>query len=502
MNYMRPFPCSVGLGLLFGLTTLVALEGSAGAVPAYLDSVGGGQPWGQNTNEQAMDMVFGAGGWDALDYDTVDPMVLFGGTYEFLYIDGSDSGAIELLTFMMANQAELEAWVSAGGVLFLNSAPNEGGNQAWGFGGITLDYPGNAINPGSASDPMHPIWNGPNLPAATMFTGDGYAHATVSGPGLLPLIEDAGGAVNLAEMPFGGGLVVFGGLTTSNFWDPQPDALNLRANIIAYLGSGDDDMDGIVNPSDNCPQIANPMQEDMDMDGVGDICDDCPMDDQNDADMDMACDSTDNCLGLANPMQIDDDMDGAGNACDECPGDPDDDVDNDTVCGDMDNCPADINVNQADDDMDGIGNVCDVCPDDPGNDPDEDMVCAGVDNCPDDANPGQEDADMNGVGDACDEAGETGADETSGDGSGDGTGDGSSGGGGDVGETGTDPDTGGNGSTGMGGTGSDGTGGGDAGADGGGDSDGCGCQADPQDGRAWWLLGLFGLALRRRRRAA
>jgi hypothetical protein len=207
-----------------------------------------------------------------------------------------------------------------------------------------------------AVDPAHPIWNEPFLPTSPAgFTGGSYAHASVNGPGLIShIIDSDGGNPNLAELPFGGGLVMFGGLTTSNFWSPTPEALNLRANIIAYLANGaggaDSDMDGVGDGGDNCPADANPMQEDADGDGMGDVCDPCPDDPANDADDDATCDDVDNCLGLANPTQVDDDMDGVGNECDPCPGDPDDDLDGDTICGDVDNCPADLNVNQADSD--------------------------------------------------------------------------------------------------------------------------------------------------------
>ncbi len=493
LDYKLNRMATLALGLGAATTTLVVAEAEADAAVAYIRSTVGA-PWGSNTNEQAMDMVFGVGGWDDLRYETVNAGTLYSGTYTFIYMEGSDSNATELQAFMMANQAAIEAWVSAGGGLFLNAGPNEGGNQAWGFGGIMLNNGDFPADPGMASNPAHAIWTGPFLPTSPAgFTGSSYAHASVSGPGLIPhIIDSDGGNPNLAELDFGGGTVMFGGLTTSNFWTPAPEALNLRANIIAYLESGgglDSDGDGIGDGADNCPAIANPMQVDMDMDGAGDACDACPNDAMNDADGDMACDSTDNCLGLANPTQVDDDMDGAGNECDPCPGDPDDDIDGDTICGDVDNCPNNLNVNQVDGDGDGIGDLCDECPADAGNDEDEDGVCAADDNCPDVANPDQADADGDGMGDACDESG-----ESSGGGMDTGSVDSS---GGPVGSTGDEPDP----DTGGGTTGTIDT---DSGLDGGarpGDTSGCACTSgEGHGGRGLpWLMVVAGFVLRRRR---
>lgn len=195
-----------------------------------------GSPWGQTTNEEAMDLVFGSGAWDDLRYETVDSGILLSPAYNFIYMEGSELNALELETFLAANQAALEAWVNAGGRLFLNAAPNEGGKQSWGFGGVTLTYPDLSVNPGSAVDPAHPIWNGPFSPTVTTFTGSDFAHATVTGPGLVSLIVDSVGSVCLAEMPaIGAGWAIFGGLATSNYWTPAPEALNLRANIIAFM---------------------------------------------------------------------------------------------------------------------------------------------------------------------------------------------------------------------------------------------------------------------------
>ena len=71
-----------------------------------------------------------------------------------------------------------------------------------------------------------------------------------------------------------------------------------------------------------------------------------------DTDGDGVRDSADNCPNAANPGQENTDGDGQGNACDA-------DDDNDTVADGVDNCPLTANANQADSDFDGIGDACD-----------------------------------------------------------------------------------------------------------------------------------------------
>ncbi|MBK7143224.1 MAG: SBBP repeat-containing protein [bacterium] len=147
----------------------------------------------------------------------------------------------------------------------------------------------------------------------------------------------------------------------------------------------DQDNDGLCAIADNCPTVANPLQEDGDGDGIGDACD--------------------NCQSLVNASQIDVDYDGWGDSCDNCPttgNSSQTDTDLDSIGDACDNCPELANTDQADADNDDIGDLCDVCPHDAGDDADGDSLCADIDNCPSIFNPLQEDEDVDGAGDPCD----------------------------------------------------------------------------------------------------
>jgi len=98
----------------------------------------------------------------------------------------------------------------------------------------------------------------------------------------------------------------------------------------------DIDGDGVPNAEDNCPSMFNPIrpqytdrkQADYDGDGLGDICDpyptcasndaSCPVFDIKDRDADGVPNIKDNCPDTANPDQQDTDGDGLGDACDPC----------------------------------------------------------------------------------------------------------------------------------------------------------------------------------------
>ncbi len=214
------------------LATLLAVgfAGAANAAPFYLRSTTGA-PWGVSTNEAAMTSVFGAGNWVDARYETVNTVTLFSAANSFIFMEGGDSNANELESFLSANAPAISNWVDAGGRLFVNAAPNEGDGMSFGFG-VTLSYP-DFSGSATAVDPLHPIFNG----ITASYTGTWFSHASVSGAGLTSLIADENGDSVLSEMLIGDGIGLFGGMTTDNFHSPQPDAHQLLINIIAYAAN-------------------------------------------------------------------------------------------------------------------------------------------------------------------------------------------------------------------------------------------------------------------------
>lgn len=191
-------------------------------------------PWSSTSNEQAMDAVFGAGVWTQGFFETVNPTNLFSASTCTIFMEGSDAGANELQTFLTANMALIESWVSTGGRLFINAAPNEGSGMSFGFSGTTLVYPNGLAGSSTAAAPSHDIFNGPFLPVGTNWTGNWFGHGNITNFGT-SLIEGPSNEVLCSEKTIGAGLVVFGAMTTANWHSPSTEGQNLRQNILCYI---------------------------------------------------------------------------------------------------------------------------------------------------------------------------------------------------------------------------------------------------------------------------
>ncbi|HMZ87776.1 MAG TPA: GEVED domain-containing protein [Chitinophagales bacterium] len=202
-----------------------------------LSNTTGGEPWFTTNNSTAMTTVFGAEGtgWNKNYYETAPAATVFTPDNCFVFMEGSDGHANELETYLTANMAVIESWVSSGGKLLLNAAPNEGDGMSFGFGGTSLVYSYFTSTANGVGG--HPIFSGPYTPAGTTYTGTSFGHARITGTGLTNVMVDAAAPSNvvLAEKTWGGGIVMFGGMTTDNWHDPDPNAANLRANIFSYL---------------------------------------------------------------------------------------------------------------------------------------------------------------------------------------------------------------------------------------------------------------------------
>ena len=231
-------------GILAVLAVGVLMIGGAASANAssiaYLRS-NVGQPWYKSSNEQAMSAVFSAGNWADLRYETVNADLLFSSLTTFIFMEGGDFTANELESFLAANGAAIENWVSSGGRLFINSAPNEGDGMDLGFGGIHLNYNNDETYLShyvTGVDPLHPIFTGTYGNTGYQFYGYYFSHATFYGAGLTGLItSNERSEMVLAEMNYGAGYVMFGGMTTLNFQSPY--SLELRENILSYVYSHD-----------------------------------------------------------------------------------------------------------------------------------------------------------------------------------------------------------------------------------------------------------------------
>lgn len=198
--------------------------------------VSAGEPWGSSSNTDAMDAAFGSRAWSMDFFESADASHIFSPTTGVVFMDGSDMGAEELATFLSDNMEAIEHWVNGGGSLLLNAAPNEGGDIDFGFDGSTLIY-ADASSSVDVVDLSHPAYMGPLTPTAATMTGSSYSHGHITGTGFTNVLVNSSDATNivLCEKEWGEGMVMMGGMTTSNYHSPATEANNYRANLLSYL---------------------------------------------------------------------------------------------------------------------------------------------------------------------------------------------------------------------------------------------------------------------------
>ena len=237
------------IALIAGIA-VPALAQSGSTPYVYLRS-NANQPWGQTTNEDAMDNEFGSGNWTTQYYETISAASLLSSSTLFIFMEGGDSSFASFQSFMIAHgdartQADgttagdgtITAWIQAGGRLLIMSAPNDPLNSATVYlpGSITLwadAFYNSAASIGEATDNSSPIFTSPHWTSGSL-SGDFVAHGYFTGSSMHLLMKSDLNEAILGRTAIGHGLMMFGGMTTDNFHEPQPGAHYLLENIIDY----------------------------------------------------------------------------------------------------------------------------------------------------------------------------------------------------------------------------------------------------------------------------
>lgn len=215
----------------FAAVAAGALALAAGAAQANtIAYITGSDPWGETTNDAAMDAAFGLGNWDKISGFNNNALP---GSYAFIYLDGGDGNGSGFDSFMGVNSGAIDAFLSGGGHLFANAARNNGfDTTAVGGGGGSIT---GHSNYDLASENASLTLAGAGLAAfgaGSSFTGSYFSHDIVSGVDTCYVSGDAGCVFG----SLGAGLFL-GGQTTTNFHNGS-DPFQLRVNELTFAANG------------------------------------------------------------------------------------------------------------------------------------------------------------------------------------------------------------------------------------------------------------------------
>lgn len=215
--------------LRISLAAAIAVASPASASIVYM--TGFSNPWGNTTNDAAMDAAFGAGNWTKVMGFTA---AAFTGT-SFIFIDGGDSNADEFGAFLEAEFAAFSSYLAGGGTALVHAAPNETLYDNYPLPlGLTLDGIGDFTYPTAS--------NVANLTAAGLaagldaggagssWTGNFFSHNAVFGGTCL--IVGPAGCITAQS-----GNLMAGGETTTNFHSGG-DPFQLRVNELRLAAAG------------------------------------------------------------------------------------------------------------------------------------------------------------------------------------------------------------------------------------------------------------------------
>ena len=114
--------------ILIAAAAAAVVSVSAPAAAGIVYMTGTSNPWGQTTEDNAMNLAFGTGNWTKVNGFSTS--VLAGNS--FVDLDGGNGTSTEFNAFVGSNLAALESFVTAGGKLVLNAA-------RWDFSPLTLN---------------------------------------------------------------------------------------------------------------------------------------------------------------------------------------------------------------------------------------------------------------------------------------------------------------------------------------------------------------------------